>query len=105
MKAGFDEVLSFISSTLLCNVLLVGLLALTLGISSSQKDILLSLRKGERFVSTTYTDVYGMEHTVNSPIQPTPEENVRLHKLYLSEAFCSFTPANPPSWWSPEDCR
>ena len=105
MKAALDEALVFLSSTLLCNVLLAVLLVLNVGIHRSQDDILTSLKKGERFVSTTYTDVYGMDHTVNSPLQPTAVENVRVHKEYLTQSFCSFTPANPPSWWSPEDCR
>lgn len=104
MRERVDEALRFLASPFLGNVLLVALLVLNVGIHSSQEQILVALKKGERLVSTTYTDIYGMQHTVNSPTQPTPGENVRVHREYLKEAFCSFTPQNPPSWWSPEDC-
>lgn len=57
-------------------------------------------------LSTTYLDTFGQSHTVTSPTQSDPSENVRVHKLYLKAAFCAFPPQTVPDWFNPAtDCR
>jgi hypothetical protein len=105
MRPNLDDLLRLLGSVTLSNLLLLLVLALNVDLRRGQDAILHQLQVGERLVSTTYTDVYGMSHTVNSPLQADPVENVRLHKQYLTESFCAMPPANPPDWWHPEDCR
>lgn len=62
-----------------------------------------TLIQQEKAMSTTYTDVDGFSHTVQTPYQgPTTPT---LHREDLKASFCVFRPANPPKWWDPEDCR
>jgi len=71
----------------------------------SNGQILESLRRGDTPVSTTYTDQFNQVHTVTSPMQEDPVENVRTHKLYLKAAYCAFPPMTSPDWFNPEtDC-
>ena len=105
MRPNYDDLFRVLGSVALGNLLLLLVLALNVDMRRGQGDILSTLKKGDRFVSTTYTDTYGMQHTVNSPMQPTAAENVRVHKEYLVQAFCALAPVNPPEWWHPEDCR
>jgi hypothetical protein len=55
-------------------------------------------------LSTTYTDVDGQSHTVNSPLQADPQENVRVHIQYLTASYCAFLPEHPPAWFDASKC-
>lgn len=57
----------------------------------------------DKAMSTTYTDVDGFSHTVQTPYQgPTTPE---VHRIDLAASFCAFRPQTAPKWWDPEDCR
>ncbi len=92
----------------LCIALLVVNIALTFGMSGkmdAQTALLTSISVGVKDpMSTTYTDTSQLEHTVTSPLQEDPDENVRIHKIWLTSSFCVFPPQDPPTWWEPGEC-
>jgi hypothetical protein len=95
----------FLASVGFGNLLLGSILVLSALNLYSSGQILESLRRGDTPVSTTYADQFSQSHTVTSPMQEDPVENVRVHKQYLKAAFCAFPPMVNPDWFNPEtDC-
>lgn len=62
-----------------------------------------SLVKSENPMSTTYIDMDGLQHTVNTP--NAGAETAANHRIDLKNAFCQFEPREHPSWWTPADCN
>jgi len=101
----------FLNSLLcVCVLLLSCNLAITLGLSETwdaQTAILESISQGvERPVSTTYTDIDGLAHTIPTPRDPEGN-TAHLHKIDLCNAFNEFQPqeSQTPTWWRPGmDC-
>ena len=102
----FQRLAKFLTSVGFGNLLLGLILVLSALNVYSNGQILESLRRGDTPVSTTYVDIDGQSHTVTSPLQEDPVENVRTHKLYLKAAYCAFPPMTNPSWFNPAtDCQ
>ena len=102
MKVPSDRLVAYVTLVLqvatLCTLIWIG--------KGQERQALLTqaLINQDQAMSTTYTDVDGLQHTVSTPYQGNT--TAHQHKLDLIASFCVFPPADPPAWFNAErDCR